>query len=345
MTHTQTITDIRRRLGPNLVVMAHHYQHDSVMQHADHAGDSLELARRIPDTAARDIVFCGVHFMAESAAILAGPERRVTMPAPDAGCTMANMAPADLLRAVLTRLTRTGRKVVPLSYVNTSAAVKAVSADFGGSVCTSANAETMLRWAFAQGDAVLFVPDKNLGRNTAHALGIPEARRHRVNIRSGGSMLDEDAAAKADLLYWPGSCCVHEVMGPEQVREARGATPGALVAVHPECPPETVALSDMAGSTSQIIRFVDQAPEGADIVIGTEVNLVKRLADQWSGRKNIRPLMAVPCRQMGKVTEANLAALLTDMDSGLDQAEVVTVPDAVAAKARLALDRMLEACR
>ncbi len=345
MNHTQTITDARDRLGDRLVIMAHHYQHDDVMQHADHDGDSLELARRVPDTAAQEIVFCGVHFMAESAAILAGPHRRVTMPAPDAGCTMANMAPAHLLEAVMSVLTRSGRKVIPLSYVNTSAAVKAVTADYGGSVCTSANAETMLAWALDQGDGVLFVPDKNLARNTALRLGIPESRWHRVNVRSGGSMVDAAAADKADLLYWPGCCCVHEVMGPEQVRGVRRRTPDALVAVHPECPPETVAISDMAGSTSQLIRFVADAPEGATIHIGTETNLVKRLGRVWRGRKDVRPLMDVPCRQMAKVTEAGLAALLTDMVTEQDTAEPVTVPDTMAQKARLALERMLEACQ
>ena len=341
MNHTQTITDIRHRLGDQLVIMAHHYQRDEVVQHGDFAGDSLELARRIPDSAAREIVFCGVHFMAESAAVLAGPGRRVTMPAPDAGCTMANMAPAVLLEAVLARLTATGRKVVPLSYVNTSAAVKAVTARFGGSVCTSANAETMLRWAMDQGDGVLFVPDKNLSRNTAARLGIPESRRHRVDIRSGGARVDMAAASGADLLYWPGCCCVHEVMGPERVLAARRAHPDALVAVHPECPPETVAISDMAGSTSQLINYVDQAPEGSTIFIGTEINLVRRLGHDWEGRKDVRPLMEVPCRQMGKNTEANLAALLQNLDA----AEPVTVADDVIRDARLALDRMLEACR
>lgn len=336
----EAIRRIKDRLGRDLLIQAHHYQRQEVIRHADHCGDSLELARRIPGGIAGTIMFCGVSFMAETAAILAGPRRRVFMPAPGAGCSMSNMAPAALVEAVLERLQASGRRVIPLAYVNTSAAVKALCGRRGGAVCTSANARTMLAWALRQGDGVLFLPDRNLAENTADLLDLPASRRLRLNIRGRGEHIDPAASARAELLIWPGSCCVHEIMGPEHVAEVRERDPDARVIVHPECPPETVRAADAAASTAGIIDYCAKAPQGAAIYVGTEINLVERLAAQHRGAKLIRPLSVGRCVNMAKTSENNLAAAL----AALDTAAPVRVPRETADQARTALDRMLEAC-
>lgn len=330
----------KARLGQSLLIQGHHYQRESVIRHADHRGDSLELARKIPGVAAETIVFCGVSFMAETAAILAGPGRRVFIPAPDAGCSMSNMAPAHLAEAVLARLCADGRRVIPLAYVNTSAAVKALCGRMGGAVCTSANARTMLDWALGQGHGVLFLPDRNLAENTADLLAVPKPRRLRLNIRGQGEHLDLAAAARAELFIWPGVCCVHQVMGPEHVAEIRRRDPDAKVIVHPECPPETVRAADAAASTAGIIAYCAAAPEGSAIYVGTEINLVERLAALHRDAKMVRPLAVSGCRNMAKTTEELLAATLLD----LDKLAPVRVPCATADEARTALSRMLEVC-
>ncbi len=330
----------RAALGPRLAILGHHYQSDEVLAHVDFTGDSLELSRRVPGLAAEHIVFCGVFFMAESAAVLARPGQKVHIPEPDAGCTMSNMAPAPLLEAVLAALTAQGRKITPLTYVNSSAQVKAVCGRFGGSVCTSANAKTMLAWAMDQGDGVLFLPDKNLAANTAAALGIAPEKRHTLDIRANGTRLDLAAAARADLLVWPGCCSIHHQMTARHAAQARAAHPGCLLAVHPECPPETVAAADAAGSTSFLIRYCAEAPQGSTLVIGTEQALVGRLAREYAGRKTVLPLRPVRCANMAKTAPQALAALL----ERLDQASPVRVDGRTTHDAELALRRMLEAC-
>jgi quinolinate synthase len=330
----------RAALGSRLAILGHHYQSDAVLAHVDFTGDSLELSRRVPGLAAGHIVFCGVFFMAESAAVLARPGQKVHIPEPGAGCTMSNMAPAPLLEAVLAALTARGRKITPLTYVNSSAQVKAVCGRFGGSVCTSANAKTMLAWAMNQGDGVLFLPDRNLAANTAAALGIAPHKRHVLDIRAGGGSLDLEAAARADLLVWPGCCSIHHQMNARHVAQARAAHPGSLLAVHPECPPETVAAADAAGSTSFLIRYCAEAPQGSTLVIGTEQALVDRLAREYSGRKTVLPLRPVRCANMAKTEPQALAALL----ERLDQAPPVRVDGRTTHDADLALRRMLEAC-
>lgn len=339
-TPAEIIRAAKARLGRSLLIQGHHYQRESVIRHADQRGDSLELARKIPGATAEIIVFCGVSFMAETAAVLAGPGRRVFSPAPAAGCSMSSMAPAHLAEAVLARLGAGGRRVIPLAYVNTSAAVKALCGRAGGAVCTSANARTMLDWALRQGDGVLFLPDRNLAENTADLLAVPEPRRLRLNIRGRGQHLDLAAAARADLLVWPGVCGVHEVMGPRHVAEVRQRDPDAKVIVHPECPPETVRAADAAASTSGLIAYCAAAPQGSAVYVGTEINLVERLAALHRGAKMIRPLAASRCRNMAKTTEELLAATLL----GLDKLAPVRVPCATADEAKTALSRMLEAC-
>jgi quinolinate synthase len=340
--HAETISAIRRRRGASLVIMGHHYQGGLVIQHTDLRGDSLELARQVRGLrGAEHIVFCGVSFMAETAAMLAAPGQKVVSPAPEAGCVMADMAPGSLTDAVLRRLTADGRRIVPLAYVNTDARVTAVVARHGGSVCTSANSPAMLRWALDQGDGVLFLPDRNLGHNTADLLGLPESERAVIDVAAMGAALDPAALRSKSLLLWPGMCVVHKRFTAGQIREVRQRDPDALVVVHPECAPEVVARADAAGSTSFIIRYVEQAPPGAAIYVGTEVNLVERLAREHEGDKLVRPLVHSHCRNMAKTTEEVLAATLED----LDDIEPVTVPCDVARDAVVAIERMLEICR
>ena len=339
MTPTQIITERKEALGAKLCILAHHYQADDVVRHADILGDSLELARRIDGLGAEHIVFCGVHFMAETAAILARPGQKVHIPDEDASCVMADMVPAALAEKVLAALNRDGARIIPLTYVNSSAAVKAVCGRHGGSVCTSANAKTMMKWALDQGDGVLFMPDANLGRNTARALGIDPARTLRLDVRGQGRHVA--AADPATSIYlWPGLCAVHALFHTEHLSAIRRDEPDALILVHPECSPEVVAMADGAGSTSYLIKAVAEAPAGSTIYVGTEWNLVNRLALRHTDR-TVRPLRTALCSNMAKITEENLARTLT----ALDTAEPVRVDDDIARPARIALQRMLDACR
>ncbi len=343
MNDTDYIHTIRDALGGELLILAHHYQADSVVQHADIAGDSLELARKIPGAEANHIVFCGVSFMAETAAMLAGPGQSAYLPDWTAGCIMSAMAPAPTLEAVLAELSRGGQRIVPLTYVNSSVDVKAVVGRAGGSVCTSANARLMLEWAFAQGDAVLFLPDKNLALNTAQAMGLDSGDVHVLNIQRQGRELASEAADRARLLVWPGCCAVHHNrFKPEQILAIRAEYPEARIAVHPECRPEVVQLADGAGSTSFLIRYAAEAAAGARVYIGTEINLVRRLAERHKGEKIVLPLAVSDCKNMGKITEARLAQTLRDIEAG--RAEPVTVDPETAQPAREAVQRMLDVC-
>jgi quinolinate synthase len=337
-----TIQEIRSRMGSRLTIMGHHYQHETVIRHTELRGDSLELARKTSQVDAEHIVFCGVYFMGESSALLARHGQKIYLPEPDANCVMSQMAPAERVDRVLTALSGRGRRIVPLTYVNSSVAVKAVVGRHGGSVCTSANARTMLEWAFAQGDAVLFIPDKNLAANTADALQIPFEKRHILNIRQNGAAIDFDAADRADLLMWPGCCAIHARFNLRQIATMREAHPGCRIVVHPECSSDVVRQADAAGSTSFIIRYTEEAPEGSTVVVGTEINLVERLAAQYAGRKTVLPLLESACSHMNSVTEEKLAATLTAVENGT--CAPVMVPLEMQDNARVALERMLQAC-
>ena len=338
-----SIEALRAEFGKRVAVVGHHYQEEDVIRHADLRGDSLELARRTAALDCEHIVFCGVYFMAESAALLSKPGQKVHLPEPSAECSMALMSPADRVRAVLERLSRGGRKIVPLAYVNSTLGVKAVVGEYGGSVCTSANAQKMLAWAFEQGDAVLFVPDRNLGANTADVLGIPESDRLRLDIRAGGANIDEAAAAKARLLLWPGHCTIHTRFGLEQVRRRRAEHPTARIVVHPESSPEVVKASDASGSTSFIINYVREAKDGDVIVIGTELNLVERLAKEHAHRLTVVPLLESVCPHMAQTTEERLYATLQAIKAGSEEF-LVQAPAELADNARASLETMLRVC-
>ena len=343
---SREIIELKRRLGDDLLILGHHYQDDRIIRHVHFSGDSLELARRAATSQGRHIVFCGVHFMAESAAVLAQEGQNVYLPDMSAGCVMANTAPGPLVDAALQALHAHGRKITPLTYVNSSLAVKAVCGRYDGAVCTSANAKEMLAWAFKQGDGVLFIPDKNLAQNTARAMGLGPEDWHILDMRGGGQALREGPeaarAAGARLCIWPGCCAIHARFKPAQVWEARRAHPDCTVLVHPECSPEVVALADFIGSTSAMIKAVDAAPDGATLIVGTEWHLVNRLAQRHAGRKIVLPLFESICSDMSKTTEDKLLHTLRGIADG--SAAPVLVDRAEAALARNTLQTMLAVC-
>lgn len=340
----EIISKIRKAMGDRLAILGHHYQSDAIIAQTDIRGDSLELSRKISGLDAEHIVFCGVYFMAESAAILRKPNQKIHIPDVNASCPMADMAEAGRVEQVLNILQKDGRKVIPLTYVNSSAAVKGVVGRFDGSVCTSANAKTMLDWATKQGDAVLFLPDKHLARNTANTLSIPEETRiilpKDVIDGSPELVVNSDSYNDKQFIIWPGYCPIHEEFAMESVSRIRAEEPGAKIVVHPECDPAIVQAADGNGSTTYLIKYAEEAPRGSTIYIGTEENLVKRLAQKYEGQKVIKPLAFNQCEDMAKITLENLAGLLESIET----ATPVEVPDEIKKPAKLSLERMLEVC-
>jgi quinolinate synthase len=333
------IEEIRRTWGRRLIILGHHYQRPAVLTHADEMGDSLELSRKaaaFPD--AERIVFCGVRFMAETADILSGAAQTVYMPDMLAGCPMANMAALPQVEAAWRDVTaRAGSDWLPVVYVNSTAEIKAFCGRNGGSTCTSSNAAKVFRWAFAQGRRILFLPDEHLGANTARDLGIPDDEVAVYDPRLEGGGVGDAALRRARVVVWKGFCIVHVAFTVEQIRALRATHPDARIIVHPETPKEVVALADAHGSTSQIIRYVEDAPDGSTIVIGTEMNLVQRLAETYRGRKTILALRPSVCANMAKTNEQNLLALLERWPASHE----VHVPALVAAEARRSLECML----
>ncbi|MEG2172400.1 MAG: quinolinate synthase NadA [Desulfovibrionaceae bacterium] len=343
MTNTSAnIASLKQALGNKVCIVGHHYQHDNVIQHCDITGDSLELARKVAQNPAPHIVFCGVFFMAESAALLAREGQKIYLPETAANCVMSKMTPATLLKRVLERLNTPHRTVIPLAYVNTSLAVKAVVGRFGGAVCTSANARTMLRWAMEQGDSVLFLPDKHLGRNTAKQLHISANDWHVLDVRHHGENLDLGVANRMPLVLWPGCCAIHAKFKPEHIDEKRAEYPGCRVVVHPECAPEVVDAADGAGSTSYLIEQVRAAPAGSTLIVGTETNLVERLRAHYADKCRVVRLRRAFCSHMAKITEEKLQATLEAITT--NTAVPVTVPAAHTVPARAALSRMMDVC-
>lgn len=334
----ERIASLRAGLGEDLLILGHHYQSDAVIGQADLTGDSLKLAEQAARlTKSRFIVFCGVNFMAETACILASSGQSVYMPAPQAGCPMADMVRLDQLEACWRELkARWAKDLIPVTYVNSSAQVKAFCGRHGGAVCTSANAQKVLDWALIQGRRVLFLPDQHLGRNTANALGLKPDEMC-LWEREQSKLLG--AGPRTKVVLWGGYCPVHAEFSPEHIAEARREHPSAHILVHPECPAEVVQAADASGSTEQIIRAVEAASAGSTLAIGTEINLVKRLALRHQDKKVV-PLSAgnTACPEMARTNLAGLLACLEGLPQGRG---LVTVPDDVAAGAKLALERML----
>jgi quinolinate synthase len=335
----EQIAEAKAKLGPDAVILVHHYQRDEVIRFADFRGDSLELSRRAAEQRqARYIVFCGVNFMAETAAMLCAPEQQVILPAGDAPCPMAGMADVGQAEEAWERLTATwGDDVTPITYQNSTAALKAFCGRHGGAVCTSSNAEQLFRWALDQRGHILFFPDEWLGTNSALALGIPRAQ-----IAVWDPEDEEGSAAQAhdaQIVVWKGYCHVHTYFTLDHVRQVRASYPGVRVIVHPECRVEVVEAADAYGSTAGIIRYVEQAPAGSVIAVGTEINLVARL-DREHPDKQVVPLARSLCGSMYRTTPIGLRDALHSCVAGAP-INVVRVDAETRRWANLALERML----
>lgn len=338
-------------LGERLVILGHFYQRDEVIQYADFVGDSFQLAQAaMTRPKAEAIVFCGVHFMAETADMLSRPDQAVILPNLAAGCSMADMADLDAvedcweeLEAVLgSAPDAQGRQpVLPVTYMNSAADLKAFCGRHGGVVCTSSNAATVLRWAFERGQRVLFFPDQHLGRNTAKAMGVPLEQMPVWHPDRPLGGLNEEALREAKVILWHGFCSVHKRFTVEQIAMARQRHPGVRVVVHPECTMEVVDAADEAGSTDYIRHAIEAAPAGTTFAVGTEINFVQRLADEHPD-KTIFCLDSIicPCSTMYRIHPSYLAWVL----EGLERGEVlnrISVSEDVARDARVALERML----
>jgi quinolinate synthase len=290
------IATAKETLGNRLMILGHHYQQDAVMEFADYAGDSFELSRKAADQREVEfVVFCGVHFMAESADILTGENVKVILPDLGAGCSMADMANLDQTLECWEQLQETcpGQTIVPITYMNSSAAIKSFVGEHGGAVCTSSNCHNVLKWALDQGGAsgkagrvkVLFLPDQHLGRNTAYAMGYSLDKMVVWDPKRDLGGNSEDKLRDADLVLWKGQCSVHQLFRPEHVDQVRRQFPEMKVIVHPECRFEVVQKADLAGSTAYIVKQIEAAPPGTQWAIGTETHLVHRLAEQHPEQK------------------------------------------------------------
>ena len=345
------IAAARAKLGATTVILGHHYQRDEVVRFADFTGDSYKLSKVAAATGAQYIVFCGVHFMAESADILAQNGQQVTLPDLNAGCSMADMAEISQVEDCWDALERAGLadETIPVTYINSTAAIKAFCGEHGGLVCTSSSARKALEWAFGRGKRILFLPDQHLGRNTGHAMGIPLDEMivwdpWAVQIGSfwGGQTRDRLAASR--MLLWKGHCAVHQRFLPSHIDQVRAKYPGIEVIVHPECRYAVCQKADALGSTEQLIARVEQAPAGSMFAIGTEIHLVNRLARRFAPQgKKIITLddTGCLCTTMYRISPQHLAWVLENLVEGRVVNRVQVKPQ-VKHWARVALDRMLE---
>ncbi len=353
---TQRINAVRAEMGSRLLILGHHYQQDEVIALADLQGDSYQLSRMAADSRqCRYIAFCGVHFMAETADIVANrPDKlaerggeRVTVVLPDmaAGCSMADMAAIDQVESCWEELGEVidTNDITPVTYINSAANLKAFCGRHGGIVCTSSNAAAVLEWAFKRAKRVLFFPDQHLGRNTAKAMGIPLAEMALWNPHAeplGGNT--PQAIENAKVLLWQGHCSVHAMFRPEHVDAFRAKYPGIKVLVHPECPMEVVDKSDERGSTSKIIRTVEGSSAGTKWAIGTELHLVNRLKHQHPEQEIhfLSPVVCM-CATMYRIDLAHLCWALENLAQGTP-VNVINVEPEIAHHALVALERMLQ---
>ena len=341
--HTQ-IAAAREALGPRVVILGHHYQRDDVIRHADLTGDSYQLSVMASQTEAEYIVFCGVHFMAESADILGKPQQRVILPDLGAGCSMADMATIDQVEDAWEQLREIGvleHRVAPITYMNSSAAIKAFCGRHDGVVCTSSNAIPLFDIYLKEYDKMFFFPDQHLGRNTGAKFGIPLDRMALWNPHEelGGNTAEQLRDAK--LILWRGHCSVHGRFKPWHVDKVRDEIPGVQVLVHPECMREVVEKSDLDGSTSFIIKTVENAPSGSKWAIGTELNLVNRLQQRFPDKEIhlLAPDLCM-CATMYRIAPQNLAWAMDNLVNGVVVNEIV-VDEETKHYAAVALERMI----
>ena len=334
----------REKLGESVTVLGHHYQREEVIKYADFQGDSFLLSQQAASRPEADsIIFCGVHFMAETACVLAAPHQRVILPNITAGCSMADMAPMDDVEDAWEELTEAlgPGEIVPVTYMNSIAGIKALCGRNGGAVCTSSNADAVLRWAFAQGQRVLFLPDQHLGRNTALKMGVPldEMAVWNPFRAMGGNTID--ALRRAKMVLWQGHCSVHTRFTVKQIELARQRFPDVNVLVHPECVMETVQAADLVGSTEYIRNQINNAPAGSVWAVGTEISLVNRLAIN-NPDKTVFCLDPVtcPCSTMYRIHPAYLLWVMESLVEG-QVVNRITVPESTRQEALVALERML----
>ena len=337
------IAAAKQRLGSRLVILGHHYQRDEVIRHADFTGDSYRLARQAAETTADFIVFCGVHFMAESADVLAQPHQRVILPDLGAGCSMADMADLDDVEEAWEAIGETyGDEAIPITYMNSTAAIKAFCGRHGGLVCTSSNAQAAFRWAWERKRVILFLPDEHLGRNTGAALGVPLERMSLWNPRFAPQRSRALLEPDSPLVLWKGYCSVHQRFTVAQIDWVRQEFPGLRVVVHPECPYEVCQKADEVGSTDYIIRTVSGSPAGSQWAVGTEIHLVHRLAQQNPDKRVISLQTNVcACATMYRIDPPHLGWVLENLADGVVVNEI-KVDDDTIRWARTALARMLE---
>ena len=340
------IAAARAALGRRLVILGHHYQRDEVIKFADYTGDSFKLARQVsrhPD--AEFIVFCGVHFMAESADVLSADHQQVILPDLAAGCSMADMADPDQLEQCwgdLEQMLGSTSAIVPVTYINSAASIKAFCGERGGVVCTSSNAAATLKWAWERGGKIVFLPDQHLGRNTAYKLGVP---LDQMMVWDPGEIwggLEPDAVRRARIILWKGHCSVHERFTVRQIENIRARHPGIRVIVHPEVPWEVVQAADEAGSTEYILKTVRESPVGSTWAVGTEVHLVNRLAREMDPDRAIFSLdqFGCLCSTMFRVSPNHLLWILEGLIGGEVHNRII-VPDDRKYWTRIALERML----
>ena len=339
------IRAVKRELGDELLILGHHYQQDEVIRFADLRGDSYKLAQMAAQSeACRAIVFCGVHFMAETADILTRPEVDVILPDLSAGCSMADMADLDAVEAAWADLGEVidVDDLMPVTYINSTADLKAFCGRHGGIVCTSSNARAVLEWSFARRKRVLFFPDQHLGRNTARGMGIPLEQMHVWDPRQPMGGVAESAIRDSRVLLWKGHCSVHQMFRPAHVAQMRQQHPGIKVLVHPECMMSVVDAADLVGSTEYILKAVADAPAGSKWAIGTELHLVNRLAQEHPEQTVLflSPMVCM-CATMYRIDVPHLAWALENLARGTP-VNVIKVPEATAHWARVALQRMLD---
>jgi quinolinate synthase len=344
------IAAARHELGSRVVILGHHYQRDEVIRFADFRGDSYKLAQEAARTSAEYIVFCGVHFMAESADVLAHDGQQVVLPDLNAGCSMADMAEIGQVESCWEQLVGlgladdSGHGITPLTYMNSTASIKAFCGERGGLVCTSSNALAAFQWAFARNEKILFLPDQHLGRNTAFAMGIPPEECVVWDPFTIGGGLDPERLRRARVILWKGHCSVHQRFLPEHVDKVRARHPGIRVIVHPECRWEVCQKADGIGSTEGLIKMMAAAPAGTKFAVGTEIHLVNRMGREFA--KEGKMVITLDesgclCTTMFRISPQHLCWALENLTQG-NVVNRIQVPAEVKHWSRVALDRMLE---
>jgi len=337
------IAAAKARLGEDVVILGHHYQRDEVVKFADFRGDSLKLSFQASQAEGRYIVFCGVHFMAESADILRREHQTVILPDLNAGCSMADMADIGQVEACWSELSSLldSRKIIPVTYMNSTAAIKAFTGEHAGSVCTSSNAAAVMNWAFESGEKVLFLPDEHLGRNTGYRMGIPLEQMIVWDPYQEFGGNTPEAIRNARVILWKGYCSVHQRFTPQQVARVRRGHPGIRVIAHPECRFEVAQAADQIGSTEGIIKAIQASPAGTEWAVGTEIHLVNRLSKELKNHKviSLDPSVCV-CTTMFRITPQHLLWALENLGEG-NIVNRISVDERTRYHARVALDRML----